>query len=429
MKVAIIIHSYCDSTFSFVEAWAAAGHSVDLYYVTDKSQILKDPGFQTDIINAKIGECRELTVKECRGVSQMLRYPGAHLFFYRIPNSDFSPKSKPLKWIKTTLLANHYVLHLGKIIKEKNYDCHEIIYPSSKLNVLLFRFNPQNTLLSFHEIIKNKNKTDVEWGDIHNSLKIALHRGFQLRFFSEAMKEGIRTFVPEGSPLFHVVPFGPYTLFRDFENDCTSNLEKLPKDYLLHFGYIFAYKGLDVLWEATERLKNENRTISVVVAGNGQLPVLDKMKSDSHYTVINRFIDNAEIVHLIKNCKAVVCPYIGCSQSGLPMTVYPFGKPIIATSIGDFPKVVPNNKTGLIIPPNDSEKLADAIDKLYTDNDLYNNLQNNVAHIDEICQNYSWHSIVEKYESILQDLHNTPKIYQPVTTGYIKTIIKSIILG
>ncbi|MFH1824879.1 MAG: glycosyltransferase family 4 protein [Candidatus Firestonebacteria bacterium] len=50
------------------------------------------------------------------------------------------------------------------------------------------------------------------------------------------------------------------------------------------------------------------------------------------------------------------------------------GKPVIATSSGGTPEIVTDGVTGLLVPPRDSEKLAEAIDKLITDPDLMKKL-------------------------------------------------------
>ena len=42
-------------------------------------------------------------------------------------------------------------------------------------------------------------------------------------------------------------------------------------------------------------------------------------------------------------------------------------KPVIATNVGGIPELIINNKTGILVPPNDPEKLADAINDLLVD--------------------------------------------------------------
>ncbi len=49
------------------------------------------------------------------------------------------------------------------------------------------------------------------------------------------------------------------------------------------------------------------------------------------------------------------------------MTAYVFGKPVIATHVGCLPEYVVDGITGLLVPPADVEKLADAAVRLLSD--------------------------------------------------------------
>jgi glycosyltransferase involved in cell wall biosynthesis len=46
------------------------------------------------------------------------------------------------------------------------------------------------------------------------------------------------------------------------------------------------------------------------------------------------------------------------------------GKPVVATNVQGIPSVVINNETGILVPPKDPQKLAEAIVKLINDKDL-----------------------------------------------------------
>lgn len=429
MKIAIIIKSFCETTFSFAEAWASKGHSVDIYYVSAQSQVLKDPGFVTNEIRVPVGGCQELTKRDCCGASQMLRHPSVRLYFYRIPDNWGDLKANPLKGIKDRLDNLRIVACLARKVKEQRYEFVDVIFPSKELNILLYLLSPQNTIVSFHEIITNKNKNNVGWNDLHNSLKIALYRGYNIRLFSNAMKQGVESQLPKAKPFLHVVPFGPFTMYRDYEYKMPISQESLPEDYLLYLGYIYEYKGLDFLWQATELLEEEGKHVNIVVAGNGFVPVIDRMKISKQYTVINRFIDNGEIVEIIKKSKAIVCPYTGGSQSGLPMTVYPFGKPIIATAIGDFPEVVINEKMGFVVPPGDPKALANAISKLYDDKVFYNEMIDNIKNYDDICKEHSWSNIIALYTDMLNNLNISNKSLSYWSLDYLRCSFNSFVFG
>lgn len=60
----------------------------------------------------------------------------------------------------------------------------------------------------------------------------------------------------------------------------------------------------------------------------------------------------------------VVLPYIEATQSGVVPVAYNYGKPVVATSVGALPDCVIDEVTGLLVPPRDPHRLADAIVRL-----------------------------------------------------------------
>ncbi len=66
----------------------------------------------------------------------------------------------------------------------------------------------------------------------------------------------------------------------------------------------------------------------------------------------------------------VALPYLSASTSGLLTTAYVFGKPVVATRVGALPEYVQEGETGLLVPPADAQRLAEAIVRLLTDDAL-----------------------------------------------------------
>ena len=148
------------------------------------------------------------------------------------------------------------------------------------------------------------------------------------------------------------------------------------------------YKGLKYLYESANMLDLESLNIRIVVAGGGYDPIITKMRSDKNFVVINHFIDNAELVGLIRNSIALVCPYISASQSGLVQTAMVFNKPVIATKVGAFEEVIEHGINGILCEPANASSLAKAINKVF---ELDNNkFSYNIS--EKLNWNYiSWH--------------------------------------
>jgi glycosyltransferase involved in cell wall biosynthesis len=60
----------------------------------------------------------------------------------------------------------------------------------------------------------------------------------------------------------------------------------------------------------------------------------------------------------------VATPYIRATQSGVAHLAFTFGRPVVATAVGDLPEVIQDDVTGLLVEPDDAEGLANAIVKL-----------------------------------------------------------------
>jgi len=139
------------------------------------------------------------------------------------------------------------------------------------------------------------------------------------------------------------------------------------KNYILFFGRIELYKGLEYLYQAfvTDEILREN---ILVLAGHGQYSFT--MIDDANIIKINRFINDSEIAELFKNAACVVYPYISATQSGVAMLAYYFSTPVIASNIDYFKECIENEKTGLLFENKDSFDLSQKIKRILQDVEL-----------------------------------------------------------
>jgi glycosyltransferase involved in cell wall biosynthesis len=141
---------------------------------------------------------------------------------------------------------------------------------------------------------------------------------------------------------------------------------------VLTFGRIFAYKGLESLIRAEAALGDRVEDLRVVIAGRGDDPwaMRDLMGRPGRYAVSNRFIPDAEVARLFIDCDVVALPYLEASQSGVINVAAAFGKPMIVTDVGEIGATVGGRGMGLVVPPADPARLADAIALLAARPDL-----------------------------------------------------------
>ncbi len=207
----------------------------------------------------------------------------------------------------------------------------------------------------------------------------------------EVLKD-LRRFEPHKPALFS--PHPVYDVYGTAISKMEArNLLHLPTTgkYILFFGFIRKYKGLDILLEAMadERIAAEG--IQLIVAGEyygdkeAYESQIDKLQIRDRLHLFTDFIPNSEVRSYFSAADCVVQPYRTATQSGISQIAYHFEKPMIVTNVGGLPEIVPDNKVGFITPP-DAGAIADAILRFYRENkeeDFAKNLQ-------EEKKKYSW---------------------------------------
>lgn len=132
----------------------------------------------------------------------------------------------------------------------------------------------------------------------------------------------------------------PHISYCDFYN--ISRLERLtiphrhglqPSKYILFFGLIRRYKGLDVLIRAFRR--DASQASRMMIAGKPQSEDLleeiqDLCSDDQRITLILRHISDAEIPDIFSQCRLVVLPYVESLNSGVAILSASFGAPTLA---------------------------------------------------------------------------------------------------
>ena len=74
--------------------------------------------------------------------------------------------------------------------------------------------------------------------------------------------------------------------------------------------------------------------------------------------------------------------------------------PVIATNVGGNPELVTHQKTGILVPPEDPEKLMIAINNLLDNEEARKNFANNAFEF--INKNFSWDVLLEKYTNLYE---------------------------
>lgn len=174
------------------------------------------------------------------------------------------------------------------------------------------------------------------------------------------------------------------------------------KKYLLFFGLIRDYKGLDILLKAMATDELFNSDIVLIVAGeyysnrDEYEQLIRTLDLHNKVELHTRFIPDDEVYKYFCAADVVVQPYKHATQSGVTQICYHFNKPMIVTNVGGLPEIVPDGKVGLVVEP-DENAVANAILRFYNEG-LEEEM---VKNIELEKQKYSWAEMVRKIKSLI----------------------------
>ena len=174
------------------------------------------------------------------------------------------------------------------------------------------------------------------------------------------------------------VKLSPHPLFDNYGKAVTRSeaLSWLNLDpdysYLLFFGFIRAYKGLDILIEAFSDERLRNRKLKLIIAGEfyeDDTPyraLIKKHHLGNDIIFSDHFIPDSEVTYFFSGADIVVQPYKTATQSGVTQIAFHFEKPMLVTDVGGLREIVADGKCGYVVKPESEAITAALID--YFDN-------------------------------------------------------------
>ena len=163
--------------------------------------------------------------------------------------------------------------------------------------------------------------------------------------------------------------------------------------YILFFGAIEKYKGIEYLYEAFKNNANLHSR-KLVIAGKGT--IYFPHDDDSDVIFINRYIHDEEIKSLYTRASCVVYPYISATQSGVLTLAYRFRIPALASDIPYF-REVSDEKSCLFFKRADAADLSKKLEQLLFDTD---NAEMKTAQKTFYENNYSEQALITSIEQI-----------------------------
>ncbi len=192
---------------------------------------------------------------------------------------------------------------------------------------------------------------------------------------SESVRDDLRRFVGDKPSVISPHPVYDHFGERTSKEAALAKLNLDPNfDYLLFFGLIRDYKGLDLLLKAFGDDRFRNRTIKLLVAGEfytDRVPydqLINQYQLSDRVIIKDIFIPDDEVADYFNAADLLVQPYKTATQSGVTQIAYHFEKPMIVTDVGGLAEMCPDGRVGYVVPPHPAP-IADAILRYFDETD------------------------------------------------------------
>ena len=209
----------------------------------------------------------------------------------------------------------------------------------------------------------------------------------------------------------HPKVFCPHPLYDNFgeiinKNQAKTNINlDVNTKYLLFFGFIRDYKGLDLLLKAFADERLRRFPVKLIVAGEFYsdsklyFDLIEQLNLKDHVIMANDFIPDSKVADYFNVADMVVQPYKDATQSGVTQIAYHFNKPMLVTDVGGLAEIVPNGKVGYVVKP-DVKQIADALVHFYENNKEaeFSNFAK------EEKKKYSWEKMLSSIDEVLENL-------------------------
>jgi len=219
-------------------------------------------------------------------------------------------------------------------------------------------------------IIPHEKRPGDEW-----LTKFYIKRSDGFVTLSKSVLKDLEQFEKTGKPKV----YAPHPLYDNFG-------EKIPREealkilklspeyrYILFFGFIRDYKGLDILLNAMGEHILADLPVKLIVAGEfyssdqPYFKIIREKGLGNKVVLHTQFIPNGKVAAYFCASDLVVQPYKDATQSGVTQVAYHFDVPMVVSNVGALPEMVPNNVAGIVVKP-DAQKVAKAIHRFFSQN-------------------------------------------------------------
>tara|TARA_B100000700_G_scaffold319580_1_gene414984 strand:- start:75 stop:1259 length:1185 start_codon:yes stop_codon:yes gene_type:complete len=230
---------------------------------------------------------------------------------------------------------------------------------------------------------------------------------------SNSVKEQL---IKTGSIQGRKIQISPHPIYNIFGNMVEKNIARKrigisEKDirnnekYILFFGLIRPYKGLDLLLDVMASDKINRMGVKLIIAGEFYESKSTYVKKIHSLNIQNRvmihdyYIPNEDVKNYFCASDIVVQPYRSASQSGVSMVAINFNKPMLLTNVGGLSEYVAHNIDGYLVNP-DVDSIVLALQDYYNNNreEAFSKMLERKKTL------YSWQELANKFDNIYKEI-------------------------
>jgi len=192
----------------------------------------------------------------------------------------------------------------------------------------------------------------------------------------------------------------------DWADVLTTDSKAVQSEYKKKLGKDFEYLPAPLDKTKFEKIPNvERNPKQIAYVGRDSFEkgadILRKIESQINGTI--KFCTDLPWDETMKILKASQMLVVPSRTESIPQVIkeaFYLKVPVIATNVGGIPELVVHQETGILVPPEDPEKLKIAINNLLDNEESRRNFANNAFEF--INKNFSWDVLLEKYTNLYE---------------------------
>jgi glycosyltransferase involved in cell wall biosynthesis len=174
------------------------------------------------------------------------------------------------------------------------------------------------------------------------------------------------------------------------------------EEHVLFFGDWRRAKGLHLLLEAFDRVRERRPAATLTIAGRPS-PDSDPdtvrrwaRERAGHVQLVDRYVALEDVPALFDRARVVATPYLAGSQSGVVHLAMTMARAVVTSDTGELGEAVVDGQTGLVVPAGDAGALAGALETVLGDPDLAARL--GAAGRRRVLEEFGWERVAERVE-------------------------------